>query len=445
MKNFKKFTVLASVLALFAAVPAFAATVTNDYTNYWSFDDATGRSVGDTAGGQNGALTGSSTGFGWASGKVGTALALDGIAGEAVALPNGFLKGGQGSLSVWLKFDTLSDGNIIFSGKSTSDNNVYVALFIDREGRPMFQFRDSASGNDRKAQGTKLLNKNEWYNLVLTANGQNYHMYVNGEEVTVAGENIGRWFPEITNHTLMYRIGAGDATPMSGVFKGILDEVKIYNRALSVEDMTALYNEGNIGVPTVPLAIRPMIDFTISSDRVPFGGSVTLNWSGTNVTTCSADGSWSGAVALSGTQTFSQLAGDATYGLSCYGKGGSARSSVRVFVAEKGATSTIVSTGTGTGLTATALAPSTNVTSATPPGLFVAAWKRNLRVGTTGEDVRNLQAFLIQKGFLVLDLPTTYFGAKTKAAVMLFQKANGVPSTGFVGPLTLKKLEDLNK
>ena len=46
---------------------------------------------------QNGVLTGSSTGFGWASGKVGTALGMDGVSGEGIALPNAFLTGSQGS------------------------------------------------------------------------------------------------------------------------------------------------------------------------------------------------------------------------------------------------------------------------------------------------------------------------------------------------------------
>jgi hypothetical protein len=360
MKNFQQLTVLAGMLALFAVTPAFAA-VTSDYTNYWSFDEATGRSANDTTGGQNGALTGSSTGFGWVSGKVGTALVFDGVIGEAVALPNGFLKGSQGSLSVWLKLDALSDGNIIFSGKSTTDNNIYTALSIDRDGRPLFQFRDATNGNDRKAQGTKLLNKNEWYNLVLTANGQTYHMYLNGEEVIIAGDNIGRWFPDITNQTLMYRIGANDATPMSGVFQGILDEVKVYDRALTMEDITALYNEGNVGIPSVPLAIRPALNFSISNDHVPFGGLVTLKWSGTNLTSCVADGSWSGVMPASGTQTFSNLGGDATYGLNCSGNGGSTHATVRVFVAEKGATATTV-TSSGTGLTVTTLSTSTNST-----------------------------------------------------------------------------------
>ncbi len=443
MKNFKQLTLLAAVLGIFVAAPAFAAT--NDYTNYWSFDDAGGRSVNDTVGGQNGALTGSSTGFGWASGKVGTALAFDGATGEAAALPNGFLKGSQGSLSLWLKLDTLSDGNIIFSGKSTTDNNIYFAFLIDHDGRPMLQYRDATNGTDRKAQGTKLLNKNEWYNLVLTASGLTYHIYLNGEDIVIAGDNTGRWFPDITNQTFIYRIGANDATPMTGVFTGILDEMKLYNRPLSMVEITALYNEGNAGVPSVPLAIRPALSFTLSNDHIAFGDSVTLNWSGMHVTACTANGSWSGTMPVSGTQTFSLLGGDATYGLTCSGAGGSISSSVHVSVAEKGATST--PTSVGTGLTATVLPvdTSTLTKNAVPPGLLVAAWKRSLHVGTTGEDVRNLQSFLVRKGFLVIDSPTTYFGAKTKAAVILFQKANGVPSTGFVGSLTIKKLEELNK
>lgn len=351
MKNTKKITLCASAIMLLAALPAFAAT--NDYVNYWSFDDAGGRSVADAAGGQNGVLTGTSTGFGWAGGKVGTALSMDGLTGESVVLLNGFLKGSQGSISVWFKLDALSYGNIIFSGKSTTDNNIYVAFLVDHDGRPVLQFRDTTSGNDRKVQGAKLLNKNEWYNVVLTANGLTYRVYVNGEEINVAGDNTGRWLPDLTNQTFQYRIGSLDATPMNGVFTGILDELKIYNRALSFDEVTTLYNEGNAGGPTVPLAIRPALSFTISSDHIPFGGSVTVNWTGINVTSCVASGSWSGAVATSGTQVFSYLGGDATYNLSCSGQGGSTQSSVRVVVSPKDATTT--PTVSAPGLTVVAL------------------------------------------------------------------------------------------
>lgn len=65
----------------------------------------------------------------------------------------------------------------------------------------------------------------------------------------------------------------------------------------------------------------------------------------------------------------------------------------------------------------------------------------NLTVGSTGADVVALQSALIAAGN---DIPAItsgavakgYFGAQTKSAVQKYQAAKGIPSTGFVGPLT---------
>lgn len=53
---------------------------------------------------------------------------------------------------------------------------------------------------------------------------------------------------------------------------------------------------------------------------------------------------------------------------------------------------------------------------------------------TTGV-IYNLQIFLAREGYLKSE-PTGYFGALTHAAAKAFQKANGLPQTGFVGPMT---------
>jgi hypothetical protein len=65
----------------------------------------------------------------------------------------------------------------------------------------------------------------------------------------------------------------------------------------------------------------------------------------------------------------------------------------------------------------------------------------NLTVGSTGADVAALQTWLNANGFTIPAIAsgaTTpgYFGAQTKAAVQKYQTSKGVPSTGFVGPLT---------
>ncbi len=435
MKKMKPFGALVVLVMFFAVTPAFA--VTSDYTNYWAFDDAGGRSVSDT-GGQNGAMYGTSAGFGWAGGKAGTALGMDGTAQTGVALPNAILSGSQGSLSVWFTFNDFSSQNVIFSAKSSTDNNVFAALSVDHEGRPQLVFRTDPSGANRKAQIGAVLNKNEWYHMVFVATGQSYKAYLNGEEKIITGENIGRWFPDFTNQTLSYRIGASEANPQIGSWNGMLDELRIYKRALSLEEATQLYSEGNSGTPTVPLALRPKLNFTLSSDSVMAGGAVTLTWSTEKVDTCTADGNWSGTVSTSGTIVKSNLISDQVYMLSCKGRGGTVDATVRVIVGSptQGATTTV-----GT-LTATQMPITASPLVVMPAG--TGSFRRNLTVGVRGEDVKMLQAHLIREGFLASGLTSGYFGQLTKAGLIKLQVKLGLPSTGFFGPMTRAKLSAVN-
>lgn len=66
---------------------------------------------------------------------------------------------------------------------------------------------------------------------------------------------------------------------------------------------------------------------------------------------------------------------------------------------------------------------------------------RDLEFGTTGDDVKELQVFLIKEDIgpaskaLAEHGPTGYFGNLTKAAVTEFQKAKGIlPASGYFGP-----------
>lgn len=75
-------------------------------------------------------------------------------------------------------------------------------------------------------------------------------------------------------------------------------------------------------------------------------------------------------------------------------------------------------------------------------------FQRNLRVGMTGEDVRELQKYLNRNNFIIavtgpgsLRNETTYFGYATKAALVKFQTAYAgelgiTKGTGYFGQLT---------
>lgn len=69
------------------------------------------------------------------------------------------------------------------------------------------------------------------------------------------------------------------------------------------------------------------------------------------------------------------------------------------------------------------------------PTFAFATIDSNLKYGSRGVEVTELQEFLIDKGFLT-GQPTGNFFALTKKAVISYQKSVNLPATGFVGQLT---------
>ena len=76
---------------------------------------------------------------------------------------------------------------------------------------------------------------------------------------------------------------------------------------------------------------------------------------------------------------------------------------------------------------------------ATPVNVTPVTTQPMLRTGSRGDAVRKLQELLNAKGYTCGGVDGI-FGSKTYAAVLAFQKANGLAADGIVGPLTWAKL-----
>ena len=76
---------------------------------------------------------------------------------------------------------------------------------------------------------------------------------------------------------------------------------------------------------------------------------------------------------------------------------------------------------------------------ATPVNVTPITTQPMLRTGSRGDAVRKLQELLNAKGYTCGNVDGI-FGSKTYAAVLAFQKANGLAADGIVGPLTWGKL-----
>jgi hypothetical protein len=91
----------------------------------------------------------------------------------------------------------------------------------------------SGATNDWLASNSATLNSTSWYHLALTKSGSNYTFYLNGTSIGSVTSDVT--FPNPTNPLTL-----GYAEPNIGFPGGYLDEVVLYNRALSAAEVAGL-------------------------------------------------------------------------------------------------------------------------------------------------------------------------------------------------------------
>jgi murein L,D-transpeptidase YcbB/YkuD len=80
-------------------------------------------------------------------------------------------------------------------------------------------------------------------------------------------------------------------------------------------------------------------------------------------------------------------------------------------------------------------------TGASTTGTTRFVFTGNLGLGSLGDEVTHLQTTLAAKGYFSGNA-TGYYGPMTRAAVIAFQKANGLSQVGIVGPQTRAALNN---
>jgi len=85
---------------------------------------------------------------------------------------------------------------------------------------------------------------------------------------------------------------------------------------------------GGGSTPTIPTPTSATANLTLNNTKGYVGGTVTVTWSSTNASSCTASNAWSGTKATSGSESFSlNSAGSFTFAITCMGTGGNGTSS----------------------------------------------------------------------------------------------------------------------
>jgi len=210
----------------------------------YGMNEGSGGLVGDMSGNS---LNGTNTGATWTTqGKFGNALVFDGADDMvSVADANALDLTTGMTLEAWV-FPTASGGgswrNVII--KERSGGEVYnLYSNVDTNVAAVYVVRAAQSGTPLDARGTTALPLNTWSHLAVTYDNATVRLFVNGTQVgtrAAAG-------PLLTS-TGMLNLGGN--TVWGEFFAGRIDEVRIYNRALSVTEIQSDMNTPVGGSPT---------------------------------------------------------------------------------------------------------------------------------------------------------------------------------------------------
>jgi hypothetical protein len=105
-------------------------------------------------------------------------------------------------------------------------------MALDPTGRPVVTYGAAY----RVATGPRL-DDGVWHHLAASYDGTTATVYVDGQPVGLgAAASAGS--------TTVSRLRIGDLAFPGYYFKGVIDEVRLYDRALSAADITAIYTDG---------------------------------------------------------------------------------------------------------------------------------------------------------------------------------------------------------
>lgn len=225
-----------------APTPAFVSQ--ERLVGYWKLDEISGSIAADSSGNNNGILINNPMRV---AGKINNALRFNGISNFVDLGTSSLLRpAGDMTVSAWVNINQISGTRGIVGGRGAGNDYQmpYGLRYADN-----FSFNLGEGNNVAIAAGGTVV-LGEWAHIAGTVSGNNLSLYKDG---VLAGSAI---FSGIRQSGSMIVIGADQ--PGAGFANGSIDEIKIYNRALSPSEILADYNAG---IPTADITL-PVINIS---------------------------------------------------------------------------------------------------------------------------------------------------------------------------------------
>lgn len=217
---------------------------------YWRFDDGTGLLASDSSGSGNAGtlVAGGGSGPNWVAGQVGSGLDFEGD-GDRVTVgnQNAFMQLPL-TLVGWAKLDVLpsvigSVEPIMIKADGTNNSwSFSVGSSPTAPNRPFFTIFET-NITKKAVTADNSISTGAWWHQAGTVDSLgNMKLYINGVAQCPAGGWPCNTGPTLAINNTNLAIGIGAIASGGEPTDGTLDDLRIYNRALSQAEIAAIYN-----------------------------------------------------------------------------------------------------------------------------------------------------------------------------------------------------------
>jgi len=238
------------ILALGLVLTSAAEGADLSLVGWWRFDEGSGSTVYDRSGNGNDGTINSDPQ--WVAGKIGGALEFDGR-GDYVDCGNDASLDitDKVTIAVWVKTNDADNGQhnpYVTKGDHSyaikHHNSNSIEFFIYDDGWHVVHFPVDGSFNG------------VWHHLAGTYDGTNLRLYIDGK-LKVSATHTG----SITHSVFNVTIGT-NAQEKERFYNGAIDDVRIYNRALTQDEIAVIYADKTTSkitsnIPDVEIAKDP--------------------------------------------------------------------------------------------------------------------------------------------------------------------------------------------
>lgn len=171
------------------------------------------------------------------SGAANTAYHFGQAEGARALISSGLPLGSAArTVALWVKFNTPAVRNYIFSYGSATANGCFG---FSNNNDTQLELYTWGGGNSIIGNVSPVLNSSTWYHLVTSYDGANLKIYLNGTLLRTQAKSID-------TQTGLFYLGA---TPQEiATFQAVIDDLQIYNGALSDSQVSNLYSNNTLSI-----------------------------------------------------------------------------------------------------------------------------------------------------------------------------------------------------